>query len=155
MAKQTINIGATANDGTGDQLRSAFDKANQNFTELYDKLDAAWVDWTPVVTAGGGGPPTYTASGRYKRNGKTVHFQCAINITALNGANSGMNVTMPGGLLAANNFAALAVEVNVDGSMGAARIAAASPTMAIWKYNNTTYFIANAVVYCSGTYETQ
>jgi hypothetical protein len=36
MAKQTINIGAAANDGTGDQVRVAFDKTNQNFTELYD-----------------------------------------------------------------------------------------------------------------------
>ena len=35
MAKQTINIGTTANDGTGDPLRTAFDKANDNFTELY------------------------------------------------------------------------------------------------------------------------
>lgn len=36
MAKQVINIGTTANDGTGDPLRSAFDKVNDNFTELYD-----------------------------------------------------------------------------------------------------------------------
>jgi hypothetical protein len=35
MAKQTINIGTVANDGTGDTLRDAFDKANDNFTELY------------------------------------------------------------------------------------------------------------------------
>ena len=35
MAKQVINIGTTANDGTGDALRSAFDKVNDNFTELY------------------------------------------------------------------------------------------------------------------------
>ena len=35
MANQTINIGATANDGTGDALRTAFDKINDNFTELY------------------------------------------------------------------------------------------------------------------------
>ena len=35
MAKQTINIGTTANDGTGDPLRTAFDKANDNFTEVY------------------------------------------------------------------------------------------------------------------------
>ena len=40
MAKQTINVGTTANDGTGDTLRDAFDKANDNFTELY-ALDAA------------------------------------------------------------------------------------------------------------------
>ena len=35
MAQQTINIGAVANDGTGDPLRTAFDKVNDNFTELY------------------------------------------------------------------------------------------------------------------------
>ena len=35
MAKQDINIGSSANDGTGDPLRTAFDKINDNFTELY------------------------------------------------------------------------------------------------------------------------
>ena len=28
MAKQTVNIGSTANDGTGDELRTAFNKLN-------------------------------------------------------------------------------------------------------------------------------
>ena len=36
MAKQVINIGTTANDGTGDPLRTAFDKCNSMFTDLYD-----------------------------------------------------------------------------------------------------------------------
>jgi hypothetical protein len=36
MAKQTVNIGAAANDGTGDNLRVSFDKINDNFDELYD-----------------------------------------------------------------------------------------------------------------------
>ena len=35
MAQQTINIGASPNDGTGDFVRDAFDKTNDNFTELY------------------------------------------------------------------------------------------------------------------------
>ena len=35
MARQTINIGTNANDGTGDPLRTAFDKINDNFLELY------------------------------------------------------------------------------------------------------------------------
>ena len=35
MAKQTVNLGSSANDGTGDPLRTAFDKINDNFTELY------------------------------------------------------------------------------------------------------------------------
>lgn len=41
MAKQIINIGASANDGTGDPLRNAFDKANDNFTELYFALGSS------------------------------------------------------------------------------------------------------------------
>tara|TARA_Y100001960_G_scaffold295158_1_gene339532 strand:+ start:36 stop:1985 length:1950 start_codon:yes stop_codon:yes gene_type:complete len=35
MAQQSINIGSSANDGTGDPLRTAFDKINDNFSELY------------------------------------------------------------------------------------------------------------------------
>ena len=35
MTRRIINIGAAANDKSGDLLRTAFDKANQNFAELY------------------------------------------------------------------------------------------------------------------------
>ena len=35
MARQTINIGTSANKGDGDPLRTAFTKANNNFNELY------------------------------------------------------------------------------------------------------------------------
>jgi hypothetical protein len=38
MSKQAINIGSAANDGTGDPLRTAFDKINDNFNEIYDTL---------------------------------------------------------------------------------------------------------------------
>lgn len=40
MAKQTINIGITANDGSGDSLRVAYDKSNDNFNELYTDVQA-------------------------------------------------------------------------------------------------------------------
>lgn len=35
MAKQTINIGTSPNKGDGDPIRTAFNKINQNFDELY------------------------------------------------------------------------------------------------------------------------
>ena len=57
MAKQTINIGTTANDGTGDPLRTAFDKVNDNFNEVYgndfvdyDKLGTEFTT-TAVISA--------------------------------------------------------------------------------------------------------
>lgn len=40
MAKQTLNKGSSANDGTGDTLRAGAQKINENFTELYDLLGA-------------------------------------------------------------------------------------------------------------------
>ena len=40
MAQQNINVGTSANDGTGDALRDSQIKANSNFTELYNnKVD--------------------------------------------------------------------------------------------------------------------
>lgn len=39
MAKQTINTGTAANDGTGDTLRNSFVKTNHNFTEVYSLWD--------------------------------------------------------------------------------------------------------------------
>lgn len=35
MAQLTISVGRVANDGTGDSLRDAFGKVNENFDELY------------------------------------------------------------------------------------------------------------------------
>ena len=38
MAKQTINIGTIANDGTGSTLRAAGDLINDNFNEIYSSI---------------------------------------------------------------------------------------------------------------------
>jgi len=38
MAVQAVGIGSSANDGTGDPLRTAFNKINENFTEVYSLL---------------------------------------------------------------------------------------------------------------------
>jgi len=53
MGKQTIGIGTVAGDGTGDPLRTAFDKINDNFDELYSV--AGWGYYqdslaTPTIT---------------------------------------------------------------------------------------------------------
>ena len=58
MARQNINIGSSANDGTGDPLRTAFDKINDNFVELYgsdndiNTLDANLDVSTFAITTG-------------------------------------------------------------------------------------------------------
>ena len=59
MAKQDLNIGASPNDGTGDPLRDAMDKVNDNFGDLYTALGGN----TPanIVT---GGVIDYTGSNK-------------------------------------------------------------------------------------------
>ena len=49
MAKQTVNLGTSANKGDGDPLRTAFDKVNDNFTEVYSLLGAEGGDVDDVV----------------------------------------------------------------------------------------------------------
>ncbi len=52
MSKQTINIGTSEDDGTGESTRNAFDKCNDNFTELYaaDITLTSAVDALEIVT---------------------------------------------------------------------------------------------------------
>lgn len=39
MAQQVINVGTSASDGTGDPLRTAFTKINDNFSELFQTVE--------------------------------------------------------------------------------------------------------------------
>ena len=52
MAKKTVNIGSSANDRTGDSLRAAFDKINDNFDELYKGVITQSVPATSAGVAG-------------------------------------------------------------------------------------------------------
>lgn len=77
MAQQTINVGTTANDGTGDPLRTALTKANANFTELYGGIYAV-----PVQTPAG----TVSAPGLQVGDADTGFFQTSGKISlALDG----------------------------------------------------------------------
>jgi len=71
MAKQTINVGTSANDGTGDTLRASQQKAVNNFNDLYDDGGANITVNNPVTSTettldvaladlvgGGGATPT-------------------------------------------------------------------------------------------------
>jgi hypothetical protein len=65
MAKQTINIGQTANDRTGDPLRTAFEKINDNFTELYATIPGPYESDEAANTAGVAiGRPYYRSTGQ-------------------------------------------------------------------------------------------
>ena len=52
MTRQAISIGTTANDGTGDTLRAAGAKINDNFSELYTLLGGNANTLTSQITLG-------------------------------------------------------------------------------------------------------
>ena len=62
MAKQTINIGTTANDGTGTPIRDSFDIVNDNFTEVYAKPDLTLASNTLTLTKADGTTDTVDLS---------------------------------------------------------------------------------------------
>ena len=97
MAKQSINIGSSANDGQGDALRTAFDKVNDNFTDLYE----GGTNNVNVVTIGKdtavGGAITLTGSA-VSQSGNTF----TINTSAGQG-NSGAIQYNNGGAVAGAN----------------------------------------------------
>ena len=64
MTIQTINIGNVVNDGLGDDLRSAFQKVNANFSELSASLtvtasNAAGTNGEGIVATGSGSNLTF------------------------------------------------------------------------------------------------
>jgi hypothetical protein len=48
MALQVINVGLSPNDGQGDAIRTAYIKCNDNFAELYSRVQEA----PPSTSAG-------------------------------------------------------------------------------------------------------
>jgi len=100
MAQQIINIGTIANDNTGDTLRGAGQKINDNFDELYGSLpiDAAPSTWVPTLTDSGGGR-TYaitTNTARHTSIGFVTTFTADVTVNSVTGSATGqLRLTLP------------------------------------------------------------
>lgn len=79
MAIQYVNVGQTDNDGTGDDLREAFIKVNDNFSEL-----ALLVTESTTVSNIGNGVGLYAGSLEYDLQFKSLVQGNAVNITTSN-----------------------------------------------------------------------
>jgi Pectate lyase superfamily protein len=116
-------------------------------------ISGAWANWSPAsITSGGGAPTTVSAAGRYRVFGKTVEWNVAVTVTTAGTATSAINLSLPIGTakIATNGVCS---EVVVSGNVGVARILSGASTMALWQYNNTTFWANGAVVIASGIYE--
>lgn len=61
MAQQIIDVGSVANDGTGDPLRTAYQKINDNFTEVFNTSNIA--NGSSSITVAQNGNISMTANG--------------------------------------------------------------------------------------------
>ena len=99
MAQQIINIGAIANDNTGDTLRGAGQKLNDNFDEIYAALPlTAPSTWVPTLTDSGGGR-TYSFTvntARHTSIGFVSTFTADITVNSVSGSATGdLRISLP------------------------------------------------------------
>ena len=64
MALEVINVGSAPNDGTGDSIRTAYQKCNNNFAEIFSRYQQT----VPATAVGSQGD----AAGMYAAN--ATHF---------------------------------------------------------------------------------
>lgn len=94
MTMQTINIGTLANDGAGDPLRTAFQKVNNNFSELYS---AAVLTSTATTTGNTSSQIVFQTAasgftqGTFQINSQQVGANNSQNVTLNVARNSGSN----------------------------------------------------------------
>ena len=89
MAKQSIGVGATPNDGNGDPLRNAMIKINENFTELYnEQFDGAYTSLTGKPTSllywvnDGSAGQVLTTNGAGAITFQDIDYNTALNTSA-------------------------------------------------------------------------
>jgi hypothetical protein len=121
MSRLNINIGTTANDRTGDPLRTAFEKVNANFIELYAttgadlqlplqtgnegkflRTDGENLSWVEIINSNNTGDFTFTNSAA------SVPVNSTLTLTALNNTTLESKLTLSpttkSSLYAANNL---------------------------------------------------
>ena len=105
MPIQTINIGNYANDGLGDDLRTAFEKVNANFNLLNT------TDTTAAANVG-------TGSGVFaQKSGTTLQFKSLIGGSNITLSSNGTSITINGsGNLSSETSPSLGGNLNLNGN---------------------------------------
>ena len=105
MPIQTINIGNYANDGLGDDLRTAFEKVNANFNLLNT------TDTTAAANVG-------TGTGVFaQKSGTTLQFKSLIGGSNITLSSNGTSITINGsGNLSSETSPSLGGNLNLNGN---------------------------------------
>jgi hypothetical protein len=132
MSLQLINIGSAANDKSGDTLRTAGQKINSNFTELYSGVQVP--------------PATLGTLGTVRPDGSTITISNGV-ITAITGLFAATTTNLGGVVIPSTVTSGI---VNTSGSI---RIATASTTQTGGvKVDGTSITISNGIISASNSY---
>ena len=115
--------------------------------------ESAWTAYTPTITAGTGTFGTVSATGRYKTIGKTVFVKMEITVTAVGTASASAIASLPVTAAGTNGAVFVGRENAISGSMLQGLVPAGASFVTIYAYNNSTPYVANAVLILSGVYE--
>lgn len=115
---------------------------------------AAWTGYTPTVTAGAGTPTTVTATGKYKKIGRVVHFQHKVTVTDKGTASGAMIVTLPFTSDAANAWMFMGYESAATGALTSGVIITSVPDKAqMTRVDAGALWVNTYVFNLNGTYE--
>jgi hypothetical protein len=95
ISLQQINLGGYANDGTGDDLRTAFEKVNGNFASIEDALPSLLIE-----------DPSPTLSANLNLNGKNIISNAPVAL------NIGINKFTTSGPIQATSFIGQVTNIN-------------------------------------------
>jgi uncharacterized phage infection (PIP) family protein YhgE len=122
MSIQTINIGAVADDGTGDPLRTAFSKANDNFSNLTTDINTV------------------------QANVNTVQSNVSSLTSSLNTINSNVNTVQSNvtnilnGTTAFTGNIRIGAGINANNSIGTAgQVLTSNGTISYWSTPSSSY----------------
>lgn len=135
MAIQTINLGVVANDGTGDDLREAFTKVNNNFAEL----EARTPESTTASNLGTPGEGVFA-----QKVGTDLQFK---KLAAGNGA----TITSDANTITINGSGDSILTIDVFGDGGNSQLDINNNTLTISGGQNATVNVSNNVVTISSS----
>jgi len=95
ISLQQINLGGYANDGTGDDLRTAFEKVNGNFSEIQAAIPSALIE-----------DPNPTLAANLNLNGKNLTSNAPVAL------NIGINKFTTSGPIQATSFIGQVTNIN-------------------------------------------
>ena len=133
MSQQYINIGSTPNDGLGDPIRTAFQKTNDNFSQLFPIANVVAIIGNGISVTGNVSGNYFIGNGAFLTGISSTYGNANVanylptfsgNLTSLNNITATGNIITSGAISVAGNVTADNLVGNL--SNGTSRVSIAS-----------------------------